>query len=182
MDTPQNEPIDYQTVPHDDAIATDVAQPTLSERISAAQTRIAESTAPAREEAMERAKAAGSSLKEFAEEHPFLTVAGGLAIGAAIALALPGRPGRKVRGSVLAAGGLLGELASTYGSKMLEFAEDAAQVSQEKLGEIGESFAETGSALGDTIADAAYDARLGIEGAGDSVARRSRSLAARIRR
>ncbi|WP_239805946.1 hypothetical protein [Croceicoccus hydrothermalis] len=164
-------------------------KPTLSDRVSAAQDRIAESTAPARS----RAGDAAVATKDFVSEHPFIAVAGALAVGAIIAVSLPGRPGRKVRGSVMAAGGTIAELAATYGAQLLEMAEDASNASQEKLEEIGDSIAEATSALtgsariaGESAIDSA--SRAGertadtLERAAHSTMREGRTLVSRLRR
>lgn len=151
---------------------------TLQERVAAAQHRIAEGSAPARE----KARDITTQAKDFVVAHPMLSVAGGLAAGAAVALMLPGRPGRRVRGRVLGLGGLLGELAATYGSRMLEMAEDAAHVSQEKLEEIGESFTETGERVARLAVDASEGAANTVAHASEAARRQTQALAARIRR
>jgi ElaB/YqjD/DUF883 family membrane-anchored ribosome-binding protein len=126
--------------------------PTLSEKVSAAQARISERTAPARAKAAEQSRAAADSAKEFVKEHPFVAMTGAVAIGALIALSLPGRPGRKVRGSVVTAGGVLAELAAKYGHEIMDIASNAAEESREKLGEIGESVSETSRDLANNLA------------------------------
>lgn len=168
-------------------------EPTLAEKVSAAQARIAERTAPARAKAAEKSKAAAVSAKEFVKEHPLIAVSGAIAAGALIALALPGKPGRKVRGSVMSAGGLLAELAATYGTQMLAMAESAAETSREKLGEIGESFAESSEALAHELAEKSEGAVLSARHIGEKaalVARqasedagfKTRTIASRLRR
>lgn len=143
---------------------------TLAEKISAAQARIAERTAPARAKAAEKSKAAATDAKEFVKAHPVIAVSGAVAVGALIALALPGKPGRKVRGSVLSAGGLLAELAATYGSQFLAMAEDAAEASKETLEELGENIAETSGAIAGTIGMKSEGAMLSARHIGEKAA------------
>ncbi len=167
--------------------------PTLSEKVSAAQARISERTAPARAKAAEQSRAAADSAKEFVKDHPFVAITGAVAVGALIALSLPGRPGRKVRGSVMTAGGLLAELATKYGHEIAAIAGNAVDESREKLEDIGESVSETSRSLSNDLAlrgesgylsarhigeRAALSARQASEDAGF----KSRSMISRLRR
>lgn len=168
-------------------------EPTLAEKVSAAQARLAERTAPARAKAAESTKKAARSASDFVKEHPVLAISGAVVAGAAIALALPGKPGRKMRGAVLSTGGLLAELASTYGAQMLAMAEDAAETSKEKLGEIGESFAESSSALASSLSEKgegtllsarhiSEKAALAARQASEDAAFKTSSIASRLRK
>ncbi len=154
----------------------------LSDRVSAAQKRIAERTAPARAKAAEQTKAAASSTKQFVKDHPVIAIGGALAAGIAIAYALPGKPSRKLRSSTLALGGLVAELAATYGARMLSMAEDAAEASQEKLGEIGESFAAASESLADTAAETGTSVLSSIKHMGEATAAQAQSMAGKIKR
>lgn len=154
----------------------------LSERVMAAQERLAERTAPARAKAGKQARAAAGSAKQFVTEHPALAIGGALAAGVAIAFALPGKPGRKLRGSTIALGGLIAELAATYGSRMLAMAEEAAQTSQEKLGEIGESFAATGETIAESASDTGTAILNSMKRASGATASQAQSLARKIKR
>ena len=167
--------------------------PTLAEKLSAAQARIAERTAPARAKAAEQSRAAADSAKEFVKDHPFVAIGGAVAVGALIALSLPGRPGRKVRGSVMTAGGLLAELASTYGHQILALAENAAEESREKLGEFGDTVADASNNLAHGLADRGEGTLLTARHLGDKAALaashasedagfKTRSMISRIRR
>lgn len=148
----------------------------LADRVSAAQHRIAERTAPARARAMDATRSAAGSTKDFVTRHPFVAVSGAIVAGAVIALALPGRPGRKVRGSVLSAGGLLAELASTYGSQMMAMAEDAAKASRDRLEDIGEGLANTGDNVSSRIANASEGVLLSARHAGEKALVSARHL------
>ncbi|MBB3990661.1 hypothetical protein [Croceicoccus naphthovorans] len=182
---------DPQPTPINDTPANDVPvvvvettpEPqTLSERVSAAQARLAERTAPARAKASEQAKAAAGGAKAFVKEHPVIAISGAIAAGVAIAYALPGKPSRKLRKSTLALGGLVAELAATYGSKMMTMAEEAAEASQEKLGEIGESFAAASGNLADSASDTGVSVLNSVKRAGQATASQAQSLAGKIKR
>lgn len=165
-----------------DADNPDAKPETLSERIMAAQERIARTTAPARAKASDQAKAAAGSARRFVTDHPVLAVTGALAVGAAIAFALPGRPGRKMRGGAVALGGLVAELAATYGTKMLSMAEEAAQASQEKLDEIGDTFASASETIADTAAETGSTVLESVKKASEATAGQAQSLARKIKR
>ncbi|MBS7670990.1 hypothetical protein [Croceicoccus gelatinilyticus] len=154
----------------------------LSDRVAAAQKRIAERTAPARAKAAEQTKAAAGTAKQFVKDHPAIAIGGAIAAGVAIAYALPGKPSRKLRSGTLALGGLVAELAATYGARMLSMAEDAAEASQEKLGEIGESFASAGESFADSAADAGTSVLASVKRAGEATASQAQSLAGKIKR
>ncbi len=144
--------------------------PTLSEKVSAAQARVAERTAPARAKAADQSRAAADSAKEFVKDHPFVAISGAVAIGALIALSLPGRPGRKVRGSVVTAGGVLAELAAKYGHEIMAIASHAADESREKLEELGDSVSETGRGLAHDLAARGESGYLSARHAGERAA------------
>lgn len=167
--------------------------PTLGEKVSAAQARISERTAPARAKAAEQSRAAADSAKEFVKDHPFVAISGAVAIGALIALSLPGRPGRKVRGSVVTAGGVLAELAAKYGHEIMAIAGSAAEESREKLEELGDSVAETSRSLANDLAargESGYlsarhlgeRATLSARQASEDAGYKSRSMMSRLRR
>lgn len=186
VETPQ------PVVPADNDLAPP-QEATLAEKVSAAQARIAERTAPARAKAMEQTKAAAGDAKKFVKEHPLIAVSGTVAIGALIALSLPGKPGRKVRGSVMSAGGLLAELAATYGGQMMALAQNAAEGSRDKLGEWGERVAETGGHIAHEFAERgegtvltarqiAEKAAMAARHASEDAGHRTRTLTSRFRR
>ena len=191
------------TAPHADEKPETVMPPTtsteqphdqtLSEKVSAAQARISERTAPARAKAAEQSRAAADSAKEFVKDHPFVAISGAVAIGALIALSLPGRPGRKVRGSVVTAGGVLAELAAKYGHEIMAIASHAAEESREKLEELGESVSETGRGLANDLAargesgyhaarHAGERAALSARQASEDAGLKTRSMMSRLRR
>lgn len=149
--------------------------PTLAERVKAAQTRIADQAGPALDKAGDQLRDATDGAVRFVKEHPILAVTGAIVAGAAIAFALPGKPGRKMRGGAVALGGMAAELAATYGSRMLSMADEAAQVSREKLGEIGGSFADAAADTGSAVADTARRA-------GDAAAAQAHAVASKLRR
>lgn len=175
--------------------ANDLAPPqeaSLAEKISAAQARIAERTAPARAKAVEQSKVAARNARDFVHEHPLIAISGAVAIGAIIALSLPGKQGRKIRGSVMSTGGLLAELAATYGTQMLAMAESAAAGSREKLGEFGDRVAETGGVLAHELSEKSAGTRLtarhigekavlAARHAGEDAGFKTRSLVAKLR-
>ncbi|RVQ69208.1 hypothetical protein EKN06_03135 [Croceicoccus ponticola] len=155
---------------------------TLGDRIKAAQSRIAEQTGPTLAKAEEQARAAAGTAKQFVKDHPALAITGAIVAGAAIAFALPGKPGRKLRGSTMALGGLVAELAATYGSRMLSMAEEAAHTSQEKLGEIGESFAAAGGNIADSATGTGASILKSVKRAGEATASKAQTLASKIKR
>jgi len=168
-------------------LALDTARPepetqSIADRVKAAQVRIAERTAPARAKASEKTKEYSDTATKFVKEHPALAITGAVVAGAAIAFALPGRPGRKLRGGALAVGGLIAEVAATYGAKMLTMAEDAATTSQEKLDEIGESFAAASGSLADSAAEAGTSILGSVRHAGEATASQAQSLIGKIKR
>lgn len=194
---------DTTTAPHADEKPQAVMPPntgaeqphnvTLSEKVSAAQARISERTAPARARAAEQSRAAADSAKEFVKEHPLVAISGAVAIGALIALSLPGRPGRKMRGSVVTAGGVLAELAGKYGHEIMAIASHAAEESREKLEELGESVSDTSRSLANDLVARTESGSLAARHAGERAALsarqasedagfRSRSMMSRLRR
>lgn len=154
----------------------------IADRVKSAQARIAESTAPARAKAAEQARTAADNVTQFVKDHPVLAVTGAVVAGAAIAFALPGKPGRKMRGGAVALGGLVAELAATYGSRMLSMAEEAAQASQEKLGEIGESFAAAGGSIAQSASETGSSVLDSVRRAGEATASQAQSMASRLKR
>lgn len=133
------------------------------------------------------ARDARDSATSFVKEHPFATVAGGLAIGVIIAAMVPG-PGRRLRkqatarGTALAA--MLTELGMAYGSSLLDSLGDAARTGQDKLEEFGESLGDTARGLrrdaGHLAADAGESARALRRDAGEKAGRSIRDLRARM--
>lgn len=150
-------------------------EPTLADRVKAAQTRIADQAGPALDKAGDRLRDATDGAVRFVKDHPILAVTGAIVAGAAIAFALPGKPGRKMRGGAVALGGLAAELAATYGSRMLAMADDAAHASREKLSEIGGSFADVAADAGSAVADTARRAS-------DAAAAQAHGVASKLRR
>ena len=121
-------------------MSTDQKREELREKIEAAEQRNRErSVADYAVDAKDRAT-------EFVKEHPFATVAGGLALGVLIAAIVPG-PGRRMRkkatakGSALAA--MLTELGIAYGTSLLDNIGDAARTGQDKLEDLGDSMGDT---------------------------------------
>lgn len=168
-------------------LAIDATRPepetqSIADRVKAAQVRIAERTAPARAKASEKTREYTDTATRFVKEHPGIAITGAIVAGAAIAFALPGKPGRKLRGGAMALGGLVAELAATYGAKMLSMAEEAAQTSQDKLSEIGESFASASSDLADSAADTGVSLLDSVKSAGEATASQAQSLIGKIKR
>ncbi|MGI9374616.1 MAG: hypothetical protein ACR2PC_00770 [Tsuneonella suprasediminis] len=112
----------------------------LREKIEAAEARNEQRTLA------DQAKAAQQTATDFVKAHPLATVAGALAIGATIAAIVPG-PGRRLRkkatrrGSALA--GALAELGIAYGAQLLDSANQAARVGQDRLEDIGDSIGDS---------------------------------------
>jgi len=158
------------------------AEPTLTERVKAAQDRLAARAGPVKDKVEEKAAEYAEATVEFVKKHPLLSISGAVAAGALIAFALPGKPGRKMRGGAVALGGMVAELAATYGARMLNMTREAAEASQEKLGEIGESFAATGSGLADRAGDAGASLADSVRRVGEATASQAQSLASKIRR
>lgn len=159
------------------------ARPTsLAERVMAAQARIAERTAPARAKAGEQARAAANGATQFVKDHPALAITGALVAGAAIAFALPGKSGRKLREGAMALGGLVAELATTYGTQMLAMADQAAETSKEKLDEIGESFSSASEAIADKATETGEAVIETVKRAGEATAAQAQSLVDKIKR
>jgi len=178
---------DNDTPAHLHAVETTAPNPaaepqTLAERVMAAQQRLAERTAPARASAGKQATAAAGAAKKFVTDHPVLAVTGAVVAGAAIAFALPGRSGKKLRGGAMAVGGLVAELAATYGTRMLAMAEEAAEASQEKLGEIGESFAAAGENIADNATATGATVVESVRNAGEAATSQAKSLARKLKR
>ncbi len=92
------------------------------------------------------ARDAADGATSFVKEHPITTLIGGLAIGAIVASILPG-PGRRMRKKATARSavmaGTLADLALTYGTKFLESAEESAKSGQERMGDLGETIADS---------------------------------------
>lgn len=151
------------------------SEPTLADRVKAAQTRIADQAGPALDKAGEQLRDATDGAVRFVKDHPIIAVTGAIVAGAAIAFALPGKPGRKMRGGAVALGGLAAELAATYGSRMLSMADDAAHASREKLSEIGDAFADAASDTGSVVADT-------VRRASEATASQAHSVAGKLRR
>ena len=107
------------------------------------------------------ARDARDGATSFVKEHPLTTLAGALAVGVVIASVVPG-PGRRLRkqatrrGAVLA--GVLADLAVTYGSQALEGAGKAASAGQNRLGDLGETLADSARSLRREAGDLAGDA------------------------
>lgn len=159
-----------------------LTEPTLADRVKAAQDRLSARAAPVMDKVEEKTLEYADATVAFVKKHPLLAVSGALAAGAVIAFALPGKPGRKMRGGAVALGGLVAELAATYGTRMLNMTREAAEASQEKLGEIGESFAAAGSALADTASDAGASLVDSVRRMGEATASQAQSLAGKIKR
>lgn len=133
------------------------------------------------------AREARDSATTFVKQHPFATVAGGLAIGAIIAAMVPG-PGRRLRkkatarGSALAA--MLTELGVAYGAGLLDNLGDAARSGQDKLVDLGDSLGDTARGLrrdaGDLAGNAGDGARKLSREAGEKAGRSIRDLRARM--
>lgn len=157
-------------------------EPTLADRLKEAQTRLAARAVPVKNKVEEKSLEYADATITFVKKHPILAVSGAVAAGALIAFALPGKPGRKMRGGAVALGGLVAELAATYGSRMLTMATEAAEASQEKLGEIGESFAAAGSGIAGSASDTGATILESVKRAGEATASQAQSLAGKLKR
>ncbi len=124
------------------------------------------------------ARDARDGATSFVKEHPITTLAGGIALGVLVAALVPG-PGRRLRkqatkrGAVL--GGVLADLALTYGSQALDGASKAARTGQSRLGDLGET-------LGDALADGARTLRREAGEASDTAGSLSSDLGKRATR
>lgn len=133
------------------------------------------------------AREARDSATAFVKEHPFATVAGGLAIGAIIAAMIPG-PGRRLRkkatarGSALAA--MIAELGIAYGAGLLDNLGEAARSGQDKLVDLGDSLGDTAHDVrreaGSLAGSAGDTARKLTREAGEKAGRSIRDLRARM--
>jgi hypothetical protein len=133
------------------------------------------------------AREARDGATSFVKQHPFATVAGGLALGAIIAAMVPG-PGRRLRkkatakGSALAA--MLTELGVAYGASLLDNLGDAARTGQGKLEDFGETLGDTARGLrrdaGQLTDSARESARELSREAGKKAGRSLRDLRARM--
>ncbi len=158
------------------------SEPSLSDRVKSAQDRLAARAGPVMDKVEEKTLEYADATVTFVKKHPLLAISGAVAAGAVIAFALPGKPGRKMRGGAVAMGGLVAELAATYGSRMLNMTREAAEASQERLGEIGESFAAAGSGLAGSASDAGASLVDSVRRVSDATASQAHSLAAKIKR
>jgi hypothetical protein len=133
------------------------------------------------------ARNARDNATSFVKEHPFATVAGGLAFGVIIASIVPG-PGRRLRkratarGTALAA--MISELGMAYGASLLDNLGDAARTGQDKLEDFGDTLGDTARGLrreaGYLAGGASESARALSREAGKKAGRSIRDLRARM--
>jgi len=133
------------------------------------------------------AREARDGAASFVKQHPFATVAGGLALGAIVASLVPG-PGKRLRkkatakGSALAA--MLTELGMAYGASMLDGLSDAARAGQDKLEDLGDSVGDSARSLrreaGHLAGSTSDSARSLAREAGKKTGRSIRDLRARM--
>jgi ElaB/YqjD/DUF883 family membrane-anchored ribosome-binding protein len=102
----------------------------LRDRIEAAEAR------QKAREAGQRAADAADRVTSFAREHPFLLIAGGLAVGAALSTLIPKSPPRKLSARTIAFLASMAEFGVAYGREAMEAAEEAGRQSKAKLAEL----------------------------------------------
>ncbi|HSG34293.1 MAG TPA: hypothetical protein VLA37_07135 [Sphingomonadaceae bacterium] len=123
----------------------------LKQRIAAGEAR-----QEARELALaDRAAEARDRLTRAAREHPFLLIAGGLAIGVAISALVPRSPTRRLTRNAIGFLAMLTELGVTYSREALEDADEARRAGKEKLAELGNSLIDSASRLKDRVLEKA---------------------------
>jgi len=105
----------------------------------------------------ERAIEAKDQFTAFAKEHPFATVAGGLAIGILISSLFKRSPTRRLasKGAGLAAIGA--ELALAYAQQAMEAANEAGRAAAPRIEKLGESLGSSARSTGRAAAERASD-------------------------
>lgn len=119
----------------------------LRDRIEAGEAR-----QQARELALsDRAADARDRLTSVAREHPFLVIAGGLALGVAISALIPRSPTRRLSKHAIGFLAMVTELGVSYSRQALDGSGDAANAGKEKLAELGNSIIDGALKLRDRI-------------------------------
>ncbi len=118
----------------------------------------------------------------LAGEYPFLTVAGGIAVGILIATLLPRSVGRKLGQRAVAVATIAGELGALYGKQALDIASEAGREAREKIGELGETIDDNTAETRQRAARMAGTAAGNARSAGLTLARTAVRLATRARR
>lgn len=157
----------------------------LSHRIEAGQAR---NRARAGEDrsAMERAGEKAIELKdefaEFARDHPFTVVLGGLAVGVIVSALFPRSPTRKAArkvgdfsGKAAGLAAIAGEMALAYAHHAFDAAGETARAGMDKLEDVGDS-------VGDRARDFKRDAAYYADSAADGARRASRDAGKKVRR
>lgn len=150
----------------------------IRDKIAASQERLEKQALAERESENEyaaKARELGNSAKGFAKEHPVLTVAGGLAVGALIAALLKPQTARALGKKALAFGAVAAEGAMLYGNRALDSAGDAGAQAKESLGEFGSNVA---GRTGDLAKEAERIGQAALENARET----TRALFEKVRR
>jgi hypothetical protein len=147
----------------------DAKRQTIKRKVTAAKSRNQARAKPSKtEQAGEKAIEAKDKFTGFVKEHPFATVAGGLALGVLISGLFRGSPtrkaGRKIGAKAAGLAALATELAVAYTQSAMEAAGEARDAGAEKLGDWGED-----------AADYAASARVAARNTGKSISRALRN-------
>ena len=161
---------------------TDAKRKTLKQKVAAGQARNqarTENTTTIVDRAGEAAIEAKDKFTAFAKEHPFATVAGGLAIGVLVSGLFKRSPTRKVatkaanKAAGLAAIGA--ELALAYAQQAMSAASEAGRVGADKLDDLGDSARDMGRDAASRAGEFGESARLAARETGRRVARAIRN-------
>ena len=158
----------------------------ISHRIETAEARNRMREAGSRQSTMERVGEkvveAKDSFTEFAREHPFTVVIGGLALGVAVSALFPRSPTRKAAAKVGGLGGkaaalasLAAEAAALYANQAFDAANDAARAGKDKLEDVGDT-------VGDTARHLRRDASYYADSAAHAARKASRETGKKVRR
>lgn len=152
----------------------------IRKKVSEAETRNQARAEPTRtDRAGEKAIEVKDKFTSFAREHPVVTVAGGLALGALVSSFFRGSPTRKAGRAIgkktagLAA--LAAEFAIAFAQQAYEATEDARRASADKLSGMSESVGDSARNLSADAADYAAEAADAVRKAGKSAFKSVRS-------
>jgi hypothetical protein len=125
----------------------DAKRQNIKRKVTAAKSRNKARAEPSMtDRAGEKAIEAKDKFTAFVKEHPFATVAGGLAVGVLLSGLFRGSPtrkaGRKIGARAAGLAALATELAVAYAQSAMEAAGEAREAGAEKLGDWGEDAAD----------------------------------------
>lgn len=161
---------------------TEAKRSRIKDKIAASQARLSRDSAPVAAKPNPANAGPPESYRSLAGEYPWLSVAGGLAVGLLVGALLPKGTARKVSRRAVGLATIAAELGIAFSKQARTAAGDVAHDGAERLGDLGHRFDDSTAELRTRARRSAGMALGSARSAGQTVVREALKLAARARK